>query len=114
MKKLAVAAIVAAVLAIGTSGAALYRTRHLSSSKTNPTSSEVPTSSAQLIEVPDMTNVPVFQAGATLTAVQLKFTTTRAPSDIVVLNSVISQTPAPATTVPAGTVVQLTVSSGPS
>jgi hypothetical protein len=115
MKKLAIAAIVAAVLATATSGAALYRTRHLSTSTKNPTSSDAPTSSsAALIEVPDVTNMPSLQAGALLTAVQLRFTIARAPSDAVAKNSVISHNPPAATLVPAGTVIALTVSDGPS
>lgn len=117
MKKLAVAAIVAAVLAMGTSGAALYRTRHLSSSNTTPTSSipsQVPTSNAGLVEVPDTTNQTVYGAAGLLSLLGLKSSITRAPSNEVTANSVISQNPVPGLQVPPGTVVELTVSSGPS
>jgi len=113
MKKLAIAAIVAAVLATATSAAALYRTRDLSSPNTNSPSSTPPASSAGLVEVPDLTNTNLFQAGATLIAVQLKFKFTHAPSDTVAKNSVISQNPAATTPVAVGTVIELTVSDGP-
>ena len=52
-------------------------------------------------------------AGKALTDVQLKFKVVRTPSTTVAKRTVISQNPAPGTTVPAGTVVELTVSSGP-
>jgi beta-lactam-binding protein with PASTA domain len=104
MKKLAIAAITAALLAAVMSGAALWRTRHLSSSE--------PSGSVQ-VDVPDGTNKSVYAAGQALNGVKLKFKVVRAPSATVAKQVVISQTPAAGTKVMEGSEVELTVSNGP-
>jgi beta-lactam-binding protein with PASTA domain len=116
MKKLAIAAIVVAALAVVTSGAALWRTRDLSKPpETNSTtSSEAPsTTAAPLVDVPDTTTKNAFGAAQALTDLQLHYKIVRTASATVPEKGVISQNPAPGTQVPAGTVVELTVSSGP-
>jgi eukaryotic-like serine/threonine-protein kinase len=116
MKKLAIAAIVVAALAVVTSGAALWRTRDLSKSpETNSTtsSSEPSTTAVPLVDVPDTTNKNAFGAVAALTDLQLHYKIVRTPSATVPERTVMSQTPAPGTQVPPGTLVELTVSSGP-
>jgi len=114
MKKLAIAAIVAAALAVVTSGAALWRTRDLSkpSNGTTASTGEPSTASGEPVAVPDTTNKNFFGAGQDLSAVGLKFKVVRTPSATVAKSIVISQNPAPGTTVPAGTEVELTVSNG--
>jgi len=114
MKKLAIAAIVVAALAVVTSSAALWRTRNLSNSHSNTTPSTAPsTSQGPLIDVPDAVNQTGAAAAFALTAIDLKSKVVRAASDTIPERTVISQTPAPGTKVPAGTVVELTISSGP-
>jgi len=108
MRKLAIAAIVAAALATATSGAALWRTRHLSKSTEN---TPVPTSA--LVDVPDTTNQNVLLAGKTLSDLNLKFQLVKTPSPTVAKSIVISQNPAPGTKMPVDNAVQLTVSDGP-
>ena len=104
MKKLAIAAITAAVLAMVMSGAALWRTRHLPSSG-QPGSGQV--------EVPDATNKSALTVGHALTAINLKVKVVKTPSETVAKAMVISQNPAPGTTVPTGSEIELTVSTGP-
>jgi serine/threonine-protein kinase len=112
MRKLATAAIVAAVLAMVLSGAALWRTRHLSSSKSNPGVS--PTNpAAEQVAVPDVTNKNSFEASLNLSAAKLSYRMVKAPSATVAKNFVISEDPAAGTMVPAGTEIQLTTSTGP-
>jgi hypothetical protein len=108
MRKLATAAILAAALAMVMSGAALWRTRHLSSSKNNST-----VSNGSEVAVPDATNKIAYVAGAEMSQLKLKYKLTRTPSATVAKSMVISQNPAPGTKVPPGTQVELTVSSGP-
>ncbi len=110
MRKLAIAAIVAAALATATSGAALWRTRHLSTSSTENT--PIPTI-RPLVDVPDATNQNVLRAGETLTDLNLKFQLVKTPSPTVAKSIVISQNPAPGTKMPVDNAVQLTVSDGP-
>jgi beta-lactam-binding protein with PASTA domain len=106
MRNLAIAAIAAAVLATATSGAALWRTRHLSTSSTG----NKPTS--ELVQVPDATNKTVLLMGALLSDLRLKFKVVWASSTTVAKSAVISQNPAPGSNVPVDTVVELTVSNG--
>jgi beta-lactam-binding protein with PASTA domain len=115
MRKLATATILAAVLAMAMSGAALYKTRHLSSSKkdsntTSTVSSDLP---ADQVVVPDATNKSAFAAGAALSNLKLKYTVTRTQSATVQKSMVISQSPVAGTTVAPGTSIALTVSNGP-
>jgi hypothetical protein len=109
MRKLAIAAIVAAALATATSGAALWRTRHLSTSSTDNT----PLPASALVDVPDATNQNVLVVGKTLTDLNLKFQLVKTPSPTVAKSIVISQNPAPGTKMPVDNAVQLTVSDGP-
>ena len=105
MRKLAIAAILAAALAGVMSGAALWRTRHLSTSS-DPAASEP-------VEVPDVTNKTVFVVGKVLTDMHLRFKVAWAPSTTVAKSTVISQNPPPFALVPVDTFVELTVSNGP-
>jgi serine/threonine-protein kinase len=111
MRKLstvATIAIVAAVLSIGLSGVAMWRTNHASKPTENP-----PATATGLVAVPDATNVNVYVVGNNLQTIALTYTITKSPSASVPRLNVISQEPAPGTQVPPGTVVKLTVSSGP-
>jgi serine/threonine-protein kinase len=113
MKKLAIAAIVVGALAVVTSSAALWRTRDLSKSSNKTPSTTPSTAAGPLVDVPDATNETGSAAAFALTALDLKPKVVRTPSDTIPQGTVISQTPAPGTKAPVGTVVELTVSSGP-
>jgi beta-lactam-binding protein with PASTA domain len=104
MKKLAIATITAAVLALVMAGATLWRTR-------NASSSEQP--GAQQIEVPDASNKTFLVAGQAVRRINLKLKLVKAPSATVAESMIISQNPAAGTKVPTGTEVELLVSSGP-
>jgi serine/threonine-protein kinase len=101
-------AIVAAVLSIGLSGLAMWRTNHAPKPAKAP-----PTTAAGLVAVPDVTNVNVYVVGNNLQAIALTYSITKSPSASVPRLNVISQDPAAGTQVPQGTNVKLTVSSGP-
>jgi beta-lactam-binding protein with PASTA domain len=110
MKKLAVVALVFSVFAICGSAAALWRTRDIVTTPSENTTST--TTAAGLVVVPFEAGVDAYQAGADLKAVGLNFAVVEAPSVTVPKGRVLSQSPLEGTTVPLGTVVLLTVSSG--
>jgi beta-lactam-binding protein with PASTA domain len=112
MKKLSVAAILLASLAVVLSGAALWRTRHIST-KAPATAGLSTGSAAGLVDVPNEVLKNAYTAGADLTKIKLKFKVTEEPSVSTAKNKVMAQNPAPGTQVPVGTEVELTVSSGP-
>ena len=66
-----------------------------------------------LVAVPDVSGMPVGQAQATLGGAGLTFSVTERSSDTVPVGRVISQEPPAGIQVAAGTLVGLTVSSGP-
>jgi hypothetical protein len=111
MKKLAWGALVWASLAVLVSGAALWRTRHMTS-RSKPPATTVPT--ADLVTVPNEVAKDLYGAAADLTTAKLKFTKVSALSATMTENHVVSQDPAPGAQVPAGSTVRLTVSIGPS
>ncbi len=106
MRNLAIATIVAALLATATSGAALWRTRDLSTSSTENTPS------SELVEVPDATARTIFVSAKLLSDLRLKYKVVWASSTTVAKNVVMSQNPLPGIDVPADTDVELTVSNG--
>jgi serine/threonine-protein kinase len=106
----AIATIVLGGLAMVMSGAALWRTRHASSKGPAVISTTPPPGS---VAVPDGTTKSAYVAGQALTDSNLKFKLVRTPSTTVGKTIVISQDPAPGTFVAPGTVVTLTISSGP-
>jgi beta-lactam-binding protein with PASTA domain len=111
MKKLSIAALVVAILSAGVSGVALYRTRDLPSSTSSAPNGTTSTTS-QLVEIPFEGGKDAYQAAADLQAAGLGFTVVLAPSVSVPKGKVSSQSPLEGTSVPRGTVIQLTVSSG--
>ena len=113
MKKLSVAAILVASLAVMLSGAALWRTREHLPSKAPAKAGLSTGSGAALVSVPNEVLKNAYTAGADLTKIQLKFKVTSEPSVSTAKNKVMAQNPAPGTQVPVGTEVELTVSSGP-
>ncbi len=123
MKKLSIVAIVAAVLSVGLSGVALYRTKDASSKSSTPAATAKPTAKGKgkattttapgaNVTVPTATG-SVFIAGKAIQDLKLKIKVSQSPSASVPKGSVIAQDPAPGTKVPTGTEVKLTVSSGP-
>jgi beta-lactam-binding protein with PASTA domain len=112
MKKLSIVALVVAILSAGVSGVALYRTRDLPSSTSSAPGGTTSTTT-QLVDVPFEGGQDVFKAAGDLQAVGLGFTVVMAPSVTVPKGRVLSQSPLEGTSVPRGTVIQLTVSSGP-
>src|SRR3954447_16023734 len=114
MRKLSIAAIVVASLAVVLSGAALWRTRDIQTGKGTSTSTPAKASTAPaLVSVPNEVLKHAMVAGAELGKLKLKFKVTMAPSVSTPKQKVMSQNPAPGTKVPVGSEVQLTVSSGP-
>jgi len=110
MRKVAIATIVLGGLAIVMSGATLWRTRH-APSKAPAVISTSPEPGS--VAVPDGTNKSAYVAGQALTDSDLKFKLVRTSSTTVAKAIVISQDPAPGAFVAPGTVVTLTVSTGP-
>jgi beta-lactam-binding protein with PASTA domain len=104
MRKLAAAAILLAFLSVALSAAAIWRSRNIS---------HQPDSASALVAVPDTTNLNLYKAGSDLEALQLTFVVKPTPSIEVPKNRVMSQDPAPGTSVAAGTQIELTVSAGP-
>ena len=70
-------------------------------------------SGAGQVTVPDMVNKNVFEAGAALATIKLKYKVVKVPSATVAKALVISQNPAAGTVVPLGTEIELTASTGP-
>ena len=112
MKKLAIAAIVAAVTGDrderGCAVADAGPLEVVEAAGTTPSRHR----GSPLVDVPDATNKSALAVGKALTD-QAEVQDGQTPSATVAKSIVISQNPAPGTKVPAGTEVELTVSSGP-
>ena len=115
MKKLSIAALVVAGLAVLMSGAALWRTRDISSKKSTTTAAAKPTATTApaLVSVPNATTKNAYTVGADLRKMKLKFKVVTSASVTIGKNRVMAQNPAPGTKVPVGTEIELTVSTGP-
>ena len=122
MKRLAVVAVVLALMSLGVSAWALkysYDANHGTSSPTHPVTTTTvkgattTTTTPAVVTIPSVVGKNGFNAGAGLGGVGLKTKILRAPSVSVPKNYVIAQSPLPGTEVPRGTVITLTLSSGP-
>jgi hypothetical protein len=113
MRKLSIAAIVVASLAVVLSGTALWRARDIHSGKAASTPAPKAAPAPALVSVPNEVLKQAIVAGGELLKLKLKFKVTMAPSVSTPKQKVMSQNPAPGTKVPVGSEVQLTVSSGP-
>jgi hypothetical protein len=109
---LAVVACSIALVSLAFSALALWRTRHLHIASTSSvTTTTVP--GPALVVVPSEIDKNGMVAAGELSSANLNFEITPWPSVSTGLNRVITQDPAPGTSVPAGTSVRLKVSSGP-
>ena len=117
MKRLALVAVVLSVVSLGISGWALWHSYDANSTSTNTsvtsTTTHGTTTTTGLVILPTVVGRNVYLASAGLAGVGLKTAIVRAPSVNVLKNYVISQSPLPGTEVPRGTVITLTLSSGP-
>jgi hypothetical protein len=121
---LAIAALVIAVIALVVGGAGLYEARHKTTKSTpktttttKPTSTTKAPSSgsgaARQVTVPDVTNTEGTKAAVQLKNHKLSSDTNPQSSPTVAKGNVISQDPAAGAKVAEGTVVHLTISTGP-
>ncbi|MGQ0832863.1 MAG: PASTA domain-containing protein [Microthrixaceae bacterium] len=122
MKRLSLVAIVVALVSLGMSGWALQRSYDADSDRlprasvtsTSTTgSSSTTTLAANLVLVPTLLGKDGLGASVILRNLGLEAKVVTAPSVTVGKNRVIAVEPAVGTKVPKGTVVQLTLSSGP-
>lgn len=121
MKKLSAAVIVVAVLSLGVSGWLLSRydgtaTPEQSTTSTSTTAVDPETTvetTVPLVVVPNEVGKNGFYAAVGLKLANLKIEIVRAPSVTIAIGNVISQSPEQGTEVPEGTVIELTISSGP-
>jgi beta-lactam-binding protein with PASTA domain len=112
MRKLAVAAMILVVLAlVAVGGWAVWLSDDTTT--TTESSTAVSTSTIPLVLVPTEIGKNGFFAALDLRNDGLGTSVIRTPSVSVARNRVISQRPLPGTLVPRGTVIELTISSGP-
>ena len=116
ISKLSIVAIAIALMSAGTSGVALWRTYHPTSSPRDgsaTSTSDQTTTTTPLVVVPSAAGLNAFAAALALQAVGLESKVTLVPSVTVPKNHVVEQRPIEGTSVPEGTVIELFVSSGP-
>jgi len=117
MKRLSIAAILIAVASLGVSGWALsrsYDTPAVSSPGSTTTTVRGGGSATEpLVVVPSVVNRNSIAAAVVLEDAKLTYKVVRATSPSVAEDRVISQNPLQGTEVPEGTVIELTISSGP-
>ena len=119
MKKLPVVAVVMASLSLVVSGWALWRSYDTTDATGRPTSSTSTTvapgstTTIPLVVVPTEVGKNGMAAALNLKGSKLKSSIVEAPSVNVSKGYVISQRPQQGTEVPVGTVIELTISSGP-
>jgi hypothetical protein len=119
MRRVSIAALVVAILSAGVSGFALWRTYDTeSASPTTVGGAGLPggaTSSSVggLVVIPSQAGKHGLQAVADLEAVGLKVKISYKPSVTVPMERVVNQVPLEGKRVPAGTVVEIFLSSGP-
>jgi len=110
-----VLALVVALLALGISSWALVKSydSETGDGSTTPMTEEGASTTIPLVLVPSVVGKNGLSAAADLTAVKLKSSVVRGPSVNVPRDRVISQNPQQGTRVPEGTIIELTLSSGP-
>lgn len=117
MKKLSAAVIVVAVLSLGVSGWLLWRYDGTATPEQSTTTTSTTAADSEptdpLVVVPNAVGRNGFFAAVSLKLANLKLEIVRAPSVSIAENNVISQSPEQGTEVPEGTVIELTISSGP-
>ncbi|MFZ6004054.1 MAG: PASTA domain-containing protein [Actinomycetota bacterium] len=116
MKRLTIAALLAAVLSLGVSTWALIRSYDVEDkgqAAVTTTTEPGATTTVPLVSVPTVVGKNGFFAAVSLEQVKLKSSVVRAPSVNIPRDRVIRQNPQQGTKVPQGTVIELTLSSGP-
>ena len=114
MKRLSLVAIVVSLISLGLSGWAAWYAYDSSSSASSVTTDGATTTTADIVEVPTVVGKNGLGASQVLINAGLRASATRSPSIDVAKGDVISQSPQAGTEVPRGTMVRLTLSSGPS
>jgi len=113
IKKLSVAALVVASLAVIGSGAALWRTFDLHSGESAPAPATTVPAGPALVVVPTVIGKDGMSAAADLANLKLQVSVVTGPSVTTAKNKVMNQDPVPGTGVPEGSTVQLKLSTGP-
>jgi hypothetical protein len=118
MRRVSIAVIIVAVLSVAASGWLVWQydeaaaTREADPAETSTTAVGSETSDS-LVMIPTVLGKNAFEAGVVLKLFGLGVTLVRTPSVTIPNNHVISQNPEQGTEVPEGTVIELTLSSGP-
>jgi beta-lactam-binding protein with PASTA domain len=120
MRRLAIVAIVIAVISLAVSGYALWRTfdeedqpTGLAALAAATEESNSTSTTSDVVVVPSQAGKTPWNAAAGLKLAGLEHKFSRKPSVTVPVDRVVSQVPVEGTSVPRGTVIELFLSSGP-
>jgi hypothetical protein len=117
MRRISIAALIVALLAAGVSGFALWRTYDTDTAERSGNGAQLvggtTSTTVRLVTIPSQAGKGGMQAAADLKKAGLEVKVSRKASVTVPVNRVVGQSPIEGPRVPAGTIVELFLSSGP-